>query len=127
MKLQPDHGARLTQAEYENRIVALNAASPGMPTRAQEKELRQSEMSLLIDYHLGVDFPEHRRLRLLNEHRKLSRRFIWRLLASVITHPRRPSDGLARAQVRSYASLLSDAELASLFDLTLDDVARLKK
>jgi hypothetical protein len=117
----------LTQTEYERRISALNASSSAMPTRAEEETLRQAEMSLLIDYHLGVAFPEDRRLRVLQEHRKLSRRFVWRLLASVVMHPRHPLDGLARAQVRSFSRLLNDAELASLFDLTLEDVARLKK
>lgn len=121
-----DHGPRLTQAEYELRISALNASSPAMPTRAEEEALRQAEMSLLIDYHLGIAFPEKRRSRVLQQHQKLSRRFAWHLLASVVTHPRHPSDGLARTQVRSFSRLLSDAELASLFDLTLDDVARLK-
>jgi len=125
-ELRLDHGPRLTQAEYERRISALNASSPAMPTRAEEEILREAEMSLLIDYHLGVAFPEERRARVLQEHRKLSRSLVWRLLASVVTHPRHPSDGVARAQVRSFSRLLSDAELASLFDLTLEDVARLK-
>ena len=124
---QPDHGPRLTQAEYERRILALNASGPAMPTRAQEEALRQGEMSLLIDYHLGIDFPEDRRARVLEEHRKLGRRFAWRLLASVLTHPWNPSDGLAREQVRRFSRLLGDAELAALFDLTIDDVERLRK
>lgn len=125
--LQPDHGPRLTQAEYERRILALNASGPAMPTRAQEDALRQGEMDLLIDYQLGIDFPQDRRARVLEEHRKLRRRFAWRLLASVLTHPLNPSGGLARAQVRSFSRFLDDAELAALFDLTLDDVERLRK
>mgnify|MGYP000962081577 CR=1 FL=1 len=123
---QPDHGSRLTQAEYERRISALNASSPAMPTSDQEEALRQAEMSLLIDYHLGQDFPSARRARVLEEHRKLTRRFVWRLLGSVLTHPFSPSDGLARAQVRSFSKLLNDEELAALFDLGAEDVARLK-
>lgn len=124
---QPDHGPRLTQAEYERRIRALSASDSAVPTKADEAALRQAEMSLLIDYHLGINFPKGRRELVLREQGKLARRFLWRLLMSVLTHPRRPSDGLARAQVRSFSKLLNDAELAALFDLSLDDVARLKK
>ena len=123
---QLDHGPRLTQAEYERRISALNASSPAMPTREQEEALRLAEMSLLIDYHLGLDFPAERRERVLQEHRKSNRRFLWRLLGSVLEHPFSPTDGLARAQVRSFSRLLDDEELAALFDLDVDDVTRLK-
>lgn len=97
-----------------------------MPTREQEEALRLAEMSLLIDYHLGVDFPAERRELVLQEHRKTNRRFLWRLLGSVLTHPFNPSDGLARAQVRSFSRLLNDDELAALFDLDVEDVTRLK-
>ena len=97
-----------------------------MPTREQEEALRLAEMSLLIDYHLGVDFPAERRELVLQEHRRTNRRFLWRLLGSVLSHPFSPSDGLARAQVRSYSRLLDDQELAALFDLEVQDVARLR-
>jgi len=70
---------------------------------------------------------QDRRARVLEEHRKWPRRFAWRLLASVLTHPLNPSGGLAMAQVRSFSRLLNDAELAALFDLTPDDVERLRK
>ena len=124
---QPDHGPRLTQAEYERRISALNASSPAMPTREQEEAMRLAEMSLLIDYHLGLDFPPERRERVLQEHRRTSRRFLWRLLGSVLAHPFSPFDGFARTQVRSFSKHLKDEELAALFDLKVQDVARLRK
>lgn len=97
-----------------------------MPTREQEEAMRLTEMSLLIDYHLGLDFPAERRERVLQEHRRTSRRFLWRLLGSVLSHPFSPFDGLARAQVRSFSKLLKDEELAALFNLDIDDVTRLK-
>lgn len=122
-----DYGARLTRAEYERRISELNASCPAMPTRAEEQQLRSAELSLLIDYHLGLGFPEGRRAHILRAHRKLGRHFIWHVLVSALRHPLHPSDGLARAQVRGLSKFLSNAELASLLDLTLDDVARLKK
>lgn len=122
-----DYGARLTRDEYEHRISALNASYPTMPTRVEEQKLRSAELSLLIDYHLGLGFPENRRAHILREHRKLGRHFIWHVLMSALRHPLHPSDGLARAQVRGLSKFLSDAELASLLDLTSDDVARLKK
>lgn len=123
---QPDHGPRLSQAEYERRISALNASSPAIPTSEQEEARRLAEMSLLIDYHLGQNFPPDRRERVLQEHRKLTRRFVWRLLRSLLTHPLSPSEGLARAQVRSFSKLLKDDELAALLDLDVEDVTRLK-
>jgi hypothetical protein len=122
----PDHGVRLTQAEYERRISALHSPDSPMPPKQQEEALRRAEMDLLIDYHLGVDFPSEKRALLLQEQQKMNRRFLWRLLASVLSHPHSPSDGLARAQVRAFGQHLSDYELAALLDLPLEDVARLK-
>lgn len=98
-----------------------------MPTTGQEEALRQAEMSLLIDYNLGLNFPADRRALVLEEHRILTRRFVWRLLGSVILHPFSPSDALARAQVRSFSKLLNDDELAALFDLNVEDVTRLRE
>jgi hypothetical protein len=123
---RPDHGTRLTQADYESRIAALHASDPASPTREQEQRTREAELSLLIDYKLGVDFPPGRRARLLQEHRSLNRRFLWRLLLSVLAHPRNPSDGLGRTQVRAFARHLDDGELAALLDLSAEDVRRLR-
>lgn len=124
--LLADYGPRLSQEQYERRILALGDERPATPSATDEINLRAAEMSLLIDYHLGTKFPEHRRKLILQEHRRLSHRFLWRLVCSVAMHPLRPSDGLARTQVRSFSKLLDDSELAALFDLTLNEVGRLK-
>lgn len=123
-----NYGPKISQTEYESRSSELAKLefSEGI-TKEQEENLRQEQINLLIDYRLGVGFPEHRRLRILAAHKKLSRRLLWRLLGSFVVNPIRPSDALARSQVRNFSKLLNDAELAALFDLTIEDVVRLKK
>lgn len=123
-----NYGPKISQTEYERRSIELARLEFGDGiTKEQEESLRQEQINLLIDYRLGVGFPEHRRSSLVAEHKKLSCRLVWRLLGSFVVNPLHPSDALARSQVRGFSKLLSDKELAALFDLTIEDVVRLKK
>jgi hypothetical protein len=55
------HGPRLTDEEYEKRIIELHRDLPPMPTKDQDREVRRLELDLAIDHRLGRDFPRERR------------------------------------------------------------------
>ncbi len=115
-----DHGPRLTDGEYEKKIIELHSNQPPAPSREQDKQVRRQELELAIDHRLGRDFPSHRRealwaiqqrverkrLRLLFKY--LLRRFFAKGLA-------RDAQGLASYLVDEYARVLSKAELESYF------------
>src|ERR1700751_5032781 len=55
------YGPRLTDDEYETKIVQLHRGLPPMPTKEQDRELRRRELELAIDHRRGCDFPPERR------------------------------------------------------------------
>src|SRR5574341_628721 len=61
MEREINYGPRLTDEEYERRLVQLHAGLPSMPTKQQDREVRRRELDLAIDHRLGSDFPGERR------------------------------------------------------------------
>lgn len=118
-----DFGPRLTQAEYEQRVIALHTAV-GARNKEVETAIRQADLNLLIDYHLGVEFPPKRRQALWEEQQQLDQHRGWNLLKGVLAHPRDPSAILARAQVQGFSKLLDKDELRALLDLTEADLIK---
>ena len=55
------HGARISEQEYNARVVAAHTGHPPMPSKEQSRQARRAEMEAHIDHNLGVDFPAHRR------------------------------------------------------------------
>ena len=96
-----------------------------MPTEGQELAIRHAELDLLIDYKLGTKVSPQRREALWLEHVRLDRQLFWRLLFGFLKHPTRPSDGIATAQVRAFANVLTPVELCALFDLSGEELDRL--
>jgi hypothetical protein len=112
----PDHGPRLTDDEYERRIVALRQGLPPMPTKAADEALRRRELELAIDHRLGRDFPRERRdalwtlqQRIEKKRLRLGVRHLWRRLFR--RPPVRDGQGLAGYAVDEYAKVLSGPEL----------------
>ena len=117
-----DHGPRLSDEEYERRIVELHRGRPPMPDADEDRRLRRQELELAIDHRLGANFPpdrrealwavrervERQRLRLGVAH--LARRLLPRWLAG-------RAQGLAGAMVQEYATVLNPHELRSFFSL----------
>lgn len=119
-----DFGTRLTQAEYEQRVIALHTAVRVYNQEA-EAAVRQADLNLLIDYSLGVKFPLDRRQALWKVQQQLDQQHGWNLLKGVLAHPRDPSAALARAQVRAFSKLLDRNELRALLDLAEADLIKL--
>lgn len=121
----PNFGARLTQSEYEDRIFALYSAGPPMPTFEQMAKRSQVELELLIDYHLGIEFPVARRQALWQAKRKFESRRGWYLILGVLTNPADPGAGPARGLARSLSKVLSFDELRAFLDMSAEDLKRL--
>src|SRR5215470_11283353 len=61
MQRESEYGPRLTDEEYEKRIISLYRDLPPLPSPDQDREVRRQELNLAIDHRLGRDFPEERR------------------------------------------------------------------
>jgi hypothetical protein len=109
-------GRRLTDAEYQSAIIALQEALPPMPTHEQDEATRRAELDLAIDHRLGVDFPIARRERLWSIQLRIEKRrmrlALWLLLPMAL---RRRAQRLAVDVVSEYARVLNQAELEAFF------------
>ena len=122
MQNEFDHGPRLTDEEYDRKIVQLHSNLPPSLTKEQGKKIRHQELDLAIDHRLGCDFPQERREALWSIQQEvekkrlrltihyLFRRFFSKSLA-------RKAHGLAGFMVDEYAKVLTKAELESYFEL----------
>ncbi len=116
------HGLRLTDDEYERKIIELHRALPPMSTTEQDKEVRRAELNLAIDHHLGRDFPPKRREALWAIQQRVEKRrlrlafkyFLRRFLAKRVAQE---AQGLAGYMVDEYAKVLNEDELESFFGL----------
>ena len=116
------HGPRLTDEEYERRIIELHRGLPPMPTKDQDREVRRRELDLAIDHRLGRDFPAERRKalwavqqRVEKKRLRLGVKYLLRNLFA--TNLARDAQGLAGYMVDEYAKVLTKPELKSFFAL----------
>lgn len=115
-----DHGPRLTDEEYEKKIIELHSNQPPAPSREQDKQIRRQELELAIDHRLGRDFPSHRREALWSIQQRVERKRL-RLLFKYLLRRffakglARDAQGLASYLVDEYAKVLNKAELESYF------------
>jgi hypothetical protein len=122
MQEEPEYGSRLSDEEYESRILSLYRSLPPMPSPDQDREVRRQELNLAIDHRLGRGFPEDRRSALWAAQERVNkkrlrlavkymlRRFAARLLA-------RDAQSLAGYAAEEYSKVLSPAELKRFLDL----------
>jgi hypothetical protein len=113
------YGPRISDEEYERRVVALHTSAAGHG-KDRDRELRRAELNLALDHELGQNFPADRRRMLWEAHERIDRRRRRLALRSLFTLMRtRSSEGaterLARDLVRAYAEVLTPAELEAFF------------
>jgi hypothetical protein len=122
MREELNHGPRLSDGEYEKRIVELHRGLPPMPTEAQDRQVRRMALELAVDHRLGRDFPRERRELLWAVQQRVEKRRLW----LAFTYPfrkffakslARGAQGLAGYLVDEYAQVLTAAELRSFFSL----------
>lgn len=122
MPAELNHGLRLTDEEYEKRIIELHRGLPPMPTEEQDIQVRRMALDLSIDHRLGRDFPQERRELLWAIQQRVEKRRLWlalkypfrRLFAKSLA---RGAQGLAGYLVDEYAGVLTQAEIKSFFGL----------
>ena len=126
----PDHGPRLSDEEYERRVVGLHQGRPPMPEADEDRWLRRQELDLAIDHRLGERFPQARRDALWAVCERIERRRLRLGVAHLVRRllPRRlarQAQGLAGAMVSEYAKVLNAHELRSFFSLAEGEVPML--
>jgi len=114
------YGPRLTDEEYQRKIVALRSDLPPEPTPAQETQVRRQELDLAIQHRLGRDFPRQRSDALWEIQQRVEkkrRRLIWKYLLKGLfgRTVAGEAQGLAGELVGEYAKVLSPAELERFF------------
>jgi hypothetical protein len=95
---------------------------PPMPTKDQDRQVRQMELNLAIDHRLGRDFPLERREALWNILQRVEKKRLWLALKYPLRRffsksLARDAQGLAGFLVDEYAKVLTQSELNSFFDL----------
>lgn len=123
MKPSLGHGPRISDEEYDRRIVDLYTGVPEAPSCAQQTRLRRHELDLTIDHRLGCAFPQDRRdalwaiqQRVEKQRVRLMLRHLFRRLLPGALE--RGAQGLAGYLVDEYAKILSPGELESYFGET---------
>ena len=119
------YGARLTQSQYERLVLDLNANLPPTPTPNQEDQLRRAELNAMIDYKLGIGFPDDQREQLLAVQKKARSHLLWNLAKGFLTNPLDPSAAIYKPLVRGFHKVLSEEDLNAYFsDLTPEEIRR---
>ena len=110
----PDYGIRLTDEEYERRIVDLHRGLPPVPTPEQDREIRRRALDLAIDHRLGRNFPQERREALWKASERVNSKRIWIGLSYLIRSlagGRAHAEALTKALGRQYSKVLTPPEL----------------
>jgi len=117
-----EYGARLSDEEYEKRILGLYRSLPPMPSPQQDTETRWQELNLAIDHRLGRGFPEERRSalwavqeRIERKRLRLAMKYLLRRLVTKFLA--RDAQSLAGYAAEEYAKVLSPEELKRFLDL----------
>ena len=122
-----DYGKRLSDEEYDQCIVELQSGIPPMPSKEQQRDLRQRELELAINHRLGINFPKEKRESLWKIMEKVERKrarlaisYALRKLFGRSRIPRSLSNkalGLAGYMVEQFSEVLTEDELHRFFDL----------
>lgn len=117
-----DYGPRLSDEEYDRKIVELHRGLPPLPSEEQDREVRRRELELAIEHRLGRDFPAARRQELFAVQQRLEKpragsAFRYLLGKLMPKYLARHARFVAEDTVDAYAKVLSKPELMRLFDL----------
>lgn len=122
MQPESEYGPRLSNEEYERRILDLYRNLPPMPSADQDRKVRRQELGLAIDHRLGRNFPEDRRSALWavqqsieKKRLRLGMKYLLRRLTTAFLS--RNAQSLAGYAAEEYAKVLSREELRRFLDL----------
>jgi hypothetical protein len=119
---EAEYGTRLTDEEYDRRVVELHRGMSPMPTPEEDRAIRHRALDLAIDYRFGRDFPRARREALwaASERVEAQRlRLGLRYLLSVLVRPlrRKHATALTNALTAEYSKVLTQPELDQFLGL----------
>jgi hypothetical protein len=126
MLQEPEYGQRMSDDEYERRILSLYRRLPPLPSPDQDRDVRLQELDLAIDHRLGRNFPEERRSALWAVQQRVEKKrlrlgmkyLLRRLIARFFA---RDAQSLAGYAAEEYAKVLSPEELKRFLDLKNDE------
>lgn len=133
------YGPRLTDEEYDKKIIELYRALPAKLTSEQDSVTRRKELDLAICYRLGINFPAVRREALWTiqervERKRLRLAFKYFLRKIFLRWFISDVHKLTGFLVDEYAKVLTKDELESFFDFKEEqrpslpiDIDQLKK
>lgn len=126
MQRDPEYGQRMSDDEYERRILGLYHSLPPLPSPDQDRDVRRQELDLAIDHRLGRNFPEERRSalwavqqRVEKKRLRLGMKYLFRRLTARFFA--RDAQSLAGYAADEYAKVLSPEELKRFLDLKNDE------
>jgi hypothetical protein len=116
------YGPRLTDEEYDRRIVELHRGMSPMPTPEEDRAIRHRALDLAIDHRFGRDFPQARRdaLWAASERVEAQRlRLGLKYLLSVLVRSlrRTHATALTNALAAEYSKVLTQPELEQFLGL----------
>lgn len=124
------HGPRISQKEYTQRVIEFQY-SGDVATEEGQRHIARGELEALIDYRLGVNFPDDKREDLWDIKDAMLKRPLAFTAAFFLKHLiRHPFTGLSGIQARylvdQYSKVLTREELQTFFDLNDDEAQMLK-
>lgn len=119
-------GPKLTQQQYEKFVIELHSAPrpEGLSPKDEEARKRRIEQHIMVDYRLGMDFPQARRNELWAAKQKWEKKRGWYLILGFLTRPTDPGGALVRSLVRAFGTVLTRQELQAFFDLNDEDAEK---
>jgi hypothetical protein len=115
------YGPRLTDLEYDRKIIGLYSGLPTAPAKELVRSLRRQELDLAIDHRLGINFPVDRREALWQIQKRVEKKrlrlafkyFFRKLFTGWFIRDVR---NLTNFIVDEYAKVLTKVELESFFE-----------
>ena len=122
MSEKTPYGPKLTLEEYEQALVQLHSGLPPMPSKELDRSVRERELNLAIDHHLGQGFPLERRQALWTIQEQIEKkrlRLVFKYVLRKLLHRNlyRDIQGIAGFMVDEYAKVLSESEVREFFNL----------
>lgn len=116
------YGPRLSDVEYQRRVVELHSGHVAGASDEVEREIRRRELNLKIDHRLGCAFPPERRDALWQVQERIEKKRLslaFRHLMRSIFHKLLVQDSrqLAQFAADEFGSVLSQEELSRFLDL----------
>lgn len=118
-----NYGAKISLEEFNSRARKIELEFE-MPTSAQELDIRRQTLNAMLDYKLGQDFPEDRRIRLWEAQKSFHKKMMLHTVKALIVRPWDPLGSMGKDLMKRFAKELNAEELKQYFDLSDTDLNR---